>query len=70
MDFLVGHENKRHVVAIDNYFTLVGLFKDLLGRDIYATGTLYSNRIGILFILKNKNNIYSESTRNSTLANA
>jgi hypothetical protein len=51
---LDGHENKGHVVAMDNYFTSVSLFKDLLDRDIYATGTLRSNRVGIPSILKNK----------------
>jgi hypothetical protein len=54
VDLLQGHENKAHVVAMDNYFTSVGLFNDLLGRGIYATGTLRSNRVGILSIMKNK----------------
>jgi hypothetical protein len=54
VDFLGGHENKGHVVAMDNYFTSVGLFKDLLDRGIYATRTLRSNRVGIPSILKNK----------------
>jgi hypothetical protein len=54
VDLLDDHENKGHIVAIDNYFTSVGLFKDLLGRGIYATGTLCSNRVGIPSILKNK----------------
>jgi hypothetical protein len=54
VDLLGGHENKGHVVAMDNYFTSVRLFKDLLGKGIYATGTLRSNRVGIPSILKNK----------------
>ena len=42
-----GMENKGHVVIMDNYFIGVGLFKKLMDRGIYATGTLCNNRIGI-----------------------
>jgi hypothetical protein len=42
-----GLENKGHVVVMDNYFTSVGLFRDLERRGIYATGTMRSNRIGL-----------------------
>jgi hypothetical protein len=42
-----GMENEGHVVVMDNYFTVVGLFKKLLDRGIYATGTMRSNRVGL-----------------------
>jgi hypothetical protein len=42
-----GLDNKGHVVVMDNYFTSVGLFRDLERRGIYATGTMRSNRIGV-----------------------
>jgi hypothetical protein len=54
VDLLDGHKNKGHVVTMDNYFTSVGLFKDLLSKGIYATGTVRSNRVGIPSVLKNK----------------
>jgi hypothetical protein len=54
VDLLDGHEKKVHVVTMDNYFTLVGLFKDLLSKGIYAIGTVCSNRVGIPSVLKNK----------------
>ena len=38
---------------MDNYFTSIGLFLDLLERGIYATGTIRSNRVGIPSICKN-----------------
>jgi hypothetical protein len=41
------------VITMDNYFTSIGLFKALLERGIYATGTLRNNRIGIPSDLKN-----------------
>jgi hypothetical protein len=53
-NFDIPKNTENTLVAMDNYFTSVGLFKDLLGRGIYATGTLCSNRIGIPSILKNK----------------
>jgi hypothetical protein len=46
-------EEKGHVIAMDNFFTSVGLFKELAKKAIYATGTLRSNRIGIPSALKN-----------------
>jgi hypothetical protein len=42
-----GTENKGHVVFMDNYFIGVGLFKKLLDRGIYATGTVRNNCIGL-----------------------
>jgi hypothetical protein len=48
-----GMENKGHVVVMDNYFTGVGLFKKLLDRGIYATGTVRNNRVGLSMQLSN-----------------
>jgi hypothetical protein len=47
MDLTRGLEDKNHVVTMDNYFTSVGLFRDLERRGIYATGIVRSNRIGL-----------------------
>jgi hypothetical protein len=47
MDLTGGLEHKNHVVVMDNFFTSVGLFRDLERRGIYATGTMRSNRIGL-----------------------
>jgi hypothetical protein len=44
---------KGHVISIDKCFTFVGLFKELASRQIYATGTIESNRIGLPLALKN-----------------
>jgi hypothetical protein len=41
MQDLVG---KGHIVTIDNFFTSVPLFLDLLDKGIMATGTLRGNR--------------------------
>jgi hypothetical protein len=46
-------EGKGHVIAMDNFFTSVGLFKELAENAIYATGTLRSNHIGIPSAFKN-----------------
>jgi hypothetical protein len=46
-------EGKGHVIAMDNFFTSIGLFKELAEKAIYATGTLRSNCIGIPSALKN-----------------
>jgi hypothetical protein len=47
MDLMRGLEGKNHVVTMDNFFTSVGLFRDLERRGIYATGTVRSNRVGL-----------------------
>jgi hypothetical protein len=47
MDLAKDIEGKWHIIAMDNFFTSVGLFKELGEKTIYATGTLRSNRIGI-----------------------
>jgi hypothetical protein len=46
-------KEKGHVIAMDNFFTSVGLFKELVEKAIYTTGTLRSNCIGIPSALKN-----------------
>lgn len=38
---------------MDNFFSSVGLFKDLLDRGTYATGTMRSNWVGLPQALKN-----------------
>jgi hypothetical protein len=45
-------EGKRHCVVMDNYFSSISLFKDLVSKGIYATGTVRSNRIGLPSHLK------------------
>jgi hypothetical protein len=48
-----GLEGKGHLLVMDNYFSSIGLFQDLLSRGIYATGTMRSNCIGLPTDLKN-----------------
>jgi hypothetical protein len=50
---LQGLEGKGHCVVMDNYFCSIPLFKDLVAKGIYATGTVRSNRIGLPTHLKN-----------------
>ena len=38
MDLLVRLEDCGHCLVLDNFFTLVLLFQDLVGKGIYATG--------------------------------
>jgi hypothetical protein len=40
-------------VVMDNFFCSILLFKDLLLKGIYATGTMRSNRVGLPSHLKN-----------------
>ena len=44
MKLMEGYLDKHHVVVMDNYFTSVPLFTDLLARSTYASGTLRLNR--------------------------
>jgi hypothetical protein len=48
-----GLEGKGHLLVMDNYFSSIGLFQDLLSRGIYATSTMRTNRIGLPTDLKN-----------------
>jgi hypothetical protein len=47
MDLTARLDNKGHIITMDNFFTNVGLFRDLERRGIYAVGTMRSNRIGL-----------------------
>ena len=42
-----------HFITMDNFFTNIGLFKDLLSRGVYVCGTVRANRVGLLSALKN-----------------
>ena len=44
MKLMDGYLDKHHVVVMDNYFTSVPLFMDLLERSTYACGTVRLNR--------------------------
>jgi hypothetical protein len=44
---------KGHLLVMDNYFSSIGHFEDLLSRGIYATDTMRTNRIGLPTNLKN-----------------
>lgn len=44
---LDGLHDVGHVVVMDNYFTSIGLFRYLLSKGIYATGTIRVNRVGL-----------------------
>ena len=47
------NNGKRHVVVIDNYFILIGVFKEVALQRRYAMGTVQCDRIGILKVMKN-----------------
>ena len=44
---LVGLENRGHMVVLDNFFSSISLFVDLLGKGTYTTSTVRANRIGL-----------------------
>ena len=44
MKLMDRYLEKNHVVVMDNYFTSVPLFVELLSRSTYACGTVRSNR--------------------------
>ena len=48
-----GLENEGRTVVMDNYFTSIELSQKLHVRGIYATGTVWSNWIGLPEILAN-----------------
>ena len=50
---LEGLWHHGHVVVMDNYFSSIRFFLDLLARGTYATGTVRANRIGLPKDLKN-----------------
>jgi hypothetical protein len=53
MNLLHRLEDKRHYVVMDNYFCSIPLFQELVKKDIYAIGIVFSNRIGLPHHLKN-----------------
>ena len=53
LDLMVGLEGKGHVVVCDNYFLSIGLFMELYSCNIYCTGTMHSNRVGLSSNLSN-----------------
>jgi hypothetical protein len=53
MNLLHRLEDKRHCVVMDNYFCSIPLFQELVKKDIYAIGIVFSNRIGLPHHLKN-----------------
>jgi len=56
LHMLKGFDSKGHVVVMDNFFSNIGLFLDLVERDIYATGTIRFNCIGLPLELKTMKN--------------
>ena len=53
MDLMMDLEDKNHIVTIDNYFTIVGLFCNLEHKKLVSTGTARTNYIGLLPDLTN-----------------
>lgn len=53
LHLLTSNEGRGHVIAMDNFFTSIPLFKDLLDKGIYATRTVRANRVGLPLVLKN-----------------
>lgn len=47
VNLLTPLEGKNHRVYMDNYYTGIPLFNDLENMDIYATGTVRTNRKGL-----------------------
>ena len=52
LKLMVGLEGKGHVVVTDNYFSSIEVFIELANMEIYATGTMRANRIGLPQLLK------------------
>ena len=48
-----GNNGKEHLIVMDNYFSSVGLFKELAANGTYCIITLMTNCIGILQVMKN-----------------
>jgi hypothetical protein len=66
---LQGLENRGHIVVMNNFFSSVPLFMDILGKDTYATGTVRTNRIGLPTALE-KNSLYKVHSRTFGMENA
>lgn len=50
---LENNEGRGHVKAMDNFFSSIGLFKELLEKWIYATGSIGANCVVLPNALKN-----------------
>jgi hypothetical protein len=53
LDLAAEVQGKGHVISMDNFFTSVGLFEELASMQIYAIGTMCTNKIGLPSVLKN-----------------
>ena len=53
MRMMDGLANVGHVVIMDNFFSSIELFKELLSQHIYASGTVHFNWIRLPTNLKN-----------------
>ena len=53
MKLMEGNQRKAHCIVMDNYFTSVGIFEELLQNETYAIGTIRTNHIGIPQQFKN-----------------
>lgn len=52
-DLVQDIEGEGQVITTDDCFSNIGLFKELLGKEIYATSTMWSNCVGLPDALKN-----------------
>jgi hypothetical protein len=53
LDLVANVQGKEHIISMDNFFISVGLFEKLALMQIYATGIVRTNRIGLPLALKN-----------------
>jgi hypothetical protein len=53
LDLATDVQRNGHVISMVNFFTSVGLFHELALREIYATGTVRTNQIGLPLVCKN-----------------
>ena len=53
LDLEAKVHGKGYVISMDNFFTFVGLFEELASMQIYAIGTVRTNRISLPSALKN-----------------
>lgn len=53
---LEGYEGQGHILVCDKFFTSVALFFDLCEKDIFATDTCYTDRVGWPQALTQKDN--------------
>ena len=53
MRFAEELAGRRHHITMNNYFTSIPLFVELTHLQIYATGMVQSNQVGLPVVLKN-----------------